>query len=83
MAKSEAKKKIEELEKSKDIEFRIIMELAPESVSILCTNCVLIYRSQAEQDMYGCEEADVARKIPFQSPVNQKEVSYSDPGVIV
>lgn len=59
------------------------MEPAPESVSILCHHSVLIYRSQAEQDMYGCEETDLARKIPFQSPVNQKEVSYSDPGVIV
>lgn len=59
------------------------MEPVPERVSILCPPSVLIYRSQAEQHMYGCEEADVAGKIPFHSSVHQNEVSFSGQRVII
>jgi hypothetical protein len=59
------------------------MEPVPELVSILCHNGVLLYCYQAEQHMYGCEEADPAGKIPFHSSENQNEASFSGQGVIV
>jgi hypothetical protein len=59
------------------------MKLAPLSVPIQCHHSVQLYCSQAEQHMFGCEEPALAGKIPLHSPVNQTEVSYSNPGVII
>jgi hypothetical protein len=68
--------------KSKDKEFRKIMEPAPASETILFHHSAQIY-SQAEQPVCDGEEADPAGKIPFYSSINRNEISFFDPGVLV